>query len=468
MNRSDHYKRAEDIEIDLLDFMRSFCLKWKQIAVCALAGALFLGGYAYFRISNDGVPEELMQEEAELTEEEQQEIAEAVQLKKDVDGMEAYAENSVLMQIDASQKDRVLLLYCIETAGLQKLQRITESYVSYLTYGKAADDIQKANENFKDIKSAYLTELISSWQVSASQNQMIIDDAADAEGEKILYVEVTGKDAQMADRLAQNLQKALAEYSASVRKTCGSHKLTLLGSMHNVRFDSALLTQQREKRELLKTGRTNLKTMTESMNRNQQLVYEKETGIEKQDDSQKAADMPSGFSVKYMVFGFCGGILAYGCFFLCMYLLRGAVRSENEFKTYYSFPLYGKILLKKASYGHKNKYEYRLEQTLGRVRIACKKQGIQKLCLTTEFSAGVKETELMERISKQLQEWGIQTVIGKNPGSDISQWEILEKAGTVLLACHIGVTTYSMINSAVEFYLENDINVMGAVLLDGR
>ena len=74
----------------------------------------------------------------------------------------------------------------------------------------------------------------------------------------------------------------------------------------------------------------------------------------------------------------------------------------------------------------------------------------------------------MEHILQQFQDWGIHAVIGKEPDSDISQWNMLEEAGTVLLVCSIGETTYPMVNHAMEFYCENDIDVMGAVLFDAR
>ena len=85
-----------------------------------------------------------------------------------------------------------------------------------------------------------------------------------------------------------------------------------------------------------------------------------------------------------------------------------------------------------------------------------------------EFLGGAQEQDVLEQILQQFQDWGIHAVMGKVPDSDISQWDMLEEAGTVLLACRIGETTYPMLNHAMDFYLENDINVMGAVLLDGR
>lgn len=473
MDRTDSYKKTEDLEIDLIDMVRSFCRKWKQIMACALAGMVLLGGYGYLKNRNADVAEEEVIEETELTDEERLGVAEAVQLKKENDEIEEYVENSILMQADAYHRDSVILQYCIRATDIHTLPKAVESYSAFLTYGQAAVAIQK-DSSFRSIKALYLAELISAWQAADSQNGIIIDRSQDREAEKILYVEVTGKDEKMAQQLAQAVKKSLEEYTPSVKKTCGSHRLTLLNEIKRTRADSTLLAQQREKRELLKTGRANLKAMTDGLSKMQKMAYVEETGIEKEEEPEIITDTGMGSVLKYIIFGLCAGVFAYGCVFVCLYLLRNAIRSENEFQSYYKVPLYGSMSVKKTAGRGKTAVSGRagdetgLAQMLGRIRLACKKQGIEKLCLAAEFSAGSKEQAVLEGISKQLKDWGIYAVMGKVPDSDISQWDMLEETGTVLLVCSIGETTYPMVDHAMEFYLENDIGVMGAVLLDGR
>lgn len=477
MNQTDNYKKTEEIEIDLADLLRSFCRKWKQAAVCALAGMILLGGYGYWKSRNAELPEEpsakeSMIEEAELTEEERWSVAEAVQLKKENDAIADYLENSILMQTDAYNRESVLLQYCIHETDIHTLPKAVESYTAFLSYGQAAEAVQESEQAFRNIKPSCLSELFSVWQAAEGQSKIIMDASIDSETEKIFYVEVTGKDKKMAQQLAAAVKKALGKYASSVKKKCGSHELALLNEISRTRADSTLLSQQREKRELLKAGRSSLKTLTDSMSEIQKLAYAEEAGIEKEEETLEiAAASGRGSVLKYIIFGLCAGIFAYGGIFVCLYLLRNAVRSESEFQAYYRIPLYGSMSVKKAaakSGPARDESQKRLAQTLGRVRLACKKQGIQKLCLAAEFAAGTKEQAVLEHILKQLQDWGIHTVMGKVPDSDISQWDMLEEAGTVLLVCSIGETTYPMVNHAMEFYLENDIDVMGAVLLDGR
>ncbi len=482
MSRTDDYKKTEDLEIDLIDMARSFFRNWKQLAACAIAGMLLLGGYGYLKNLQTAVPGDTAAEE-QLTEEQQQAVADAVQLKKETDGLEEYVSASILMQADIYHKPRVLLQYCVYGTDFQSLTKIVESYSAFLTYGEAAEAVRNTDKTFKEIEAVYLTELISTWQLADSQNKIVLktpeaEGSENAQSEKLFYIEVTGRDETMAQQFADALQTVLEKYTASVTEKCGRHRLALLNRISSTKIDNSLLAQQREKREQLKAGKSNLKTMTDSMSRIQKIAYEKEAGIENGEDEENA-EVPEGqgkgILVKYFVFGLCAGIFVYGCVFACLYLMRNAVRSENEFRAYYKIPLYGSMPVKKA--GKKsgklpgsagNSYEHRLEQTLGRIRLACKKQGIEKLCLAAEFSAGTKEQDILELFAKQLQEWGIQTVLGNMPDSDVSQWNLLEETGTVLLACRTGVTAYPMVDNAMEFYLENDITVLGAVLFHSR
>ncbi len=468
MDRTDSYKKAGELEIDLADLMCSFFMKWKQTAVCALAGMILLGGYGYLKNQNAGVPVQAVTEETELTENEQWIVAEAVQLKKENDAVEEYIENSILMQADAYHRESVLLQYCIQGADLHTLPKAVESYAAFLSYGQAAEAVQKSDQLFQDTQAVYLAELITAWQAADSQQEIILDSSGDLETEKIMYVEVSGKDRKMAQQLADAVQKELGKYASAVKKKCGSHELVLLNEISRTRADNTLLLQQREKRSLLKTGRDNLETMTDGMSEMQKKAYAEESGIEKDEETDIITG--SGTSVlKYMILGLCIGVFAYGCVFVCLYLMRNAVRSENEFQEYYNIPLYGSVSVrKKAGKTGQGKAGNRMDQTLGRIRLACKKQGIEKICLALEFLGGAKEQDVLEQILQQFQDWGIHAVMGKVPDSDISQWDMLEEAGTVLLACRIGETTYPMLNHAMDFYLENDINVMGAVLLDGR
>ena len=108
MEEKYSWKRTEEIEIDLADLLKRLCGQWKQIAACAMAAAVILGSYGWLKgrsVADADVPAAAA-EEILLTEAQEQAVADAVQLNKEIQGLETYLENSVLMQIDPYHKAR--------------------------------------------------------------------------------------------------------------------------------------------------------------------------------------------------------------------------------------------------------------------------------------------------------------------------------------------------------------------------
>lgn len=105
-------------------------------------------------------------------------------------------------------------------------------------------------------------------------------------------------------------------------------------------------------------------------------------------------------------------------------------------------------------------------QMLNRIRLACKKQEITKLCAASDFIYDKKEKDYLEDIAGQLKRWGIDLLVSENASIDTSIWDELSETGKVLLVCRIGTTTHRMIDDAMNFYLENNIDVLGAIAFD--
>ena len=116
----------------------------------------------------------------------------------------------------------------------------------------------------------------------------------------------------------------------------------------------------------------------------------------------------------------------------------------------------------------KDAFEREKAQMMNRVRLACQKQEASMICLATDFSLNEQEKECLDSVSKQLKEWGINTVLGENISGNISVWDKLTEAGIVLMVYKIGTTTHQMIDEEMNFYLENDIAVIGAVALESK
>lgn len=522
MDRKCSWKRTEEVEIDLLDLLHRLGRQWKRIAACALVSAVLAGAGSYFVSKNGGTDAaeeaDVLQSETAaesepvpLTEEEQKRGAAAAwQLAKETAQLESYVQNSVRMQIDPYHKSSVQMIFQIEGADGWMTQKIVEKYLDYLANDSAVADIRGRDSEMERVESRFLSELFQAAQKTSGTY-------TDAEGYArlgvLLSVDVTGRDAGMAAALAADIQEALQSYSSTVKEECGSHTLTLLSSEEKESADSDLLAWQREKRTLLAADQANLKAMTDAFDDTQKALYaaaieaeaageqswlDSEYGTAKEaaaenmaadtapepesgdtasqsasgaeaDGQQSDAKAKGSVSILYVLFGFLGGIFAYGAVYACWYLLRDTVKSAGEFQSYYMFPFYGSISpgnREEMSDAKRNAYEQQMAQILNRIRLSCRKQNIISLCLAADFTPDEKEKACMESMVSQLREWELEAVFAENISGNISMWDTLADTGTVLMVCRLGHTTHRMVDDAMEFYQENGVAVLGAAVLE--
>ena len=344
------WKRTEDIEIDLMDLLHRFLGQWKQVLICALVFAVAGAGFGYVKNrSSTGVSEAVTAEETELTETELQNVKDAAALEAEIRGLEEYMGNSILMQIDPYHKHKVILLYSIDHAKRNTVQKITETYMSFLVNGGLADACKESGIPKRNIDKNYLAELVTAYQKAYSYPYQILADNSmedSLQAESLFYVEITGSDETMARKLAETAQSALEKYQREVRDTAGNHRLELLDSEKNVISDSSLQEYQREKRTLLKTNRDSLQASVDAFSKEQMAVYQEAANIDREQEGQEklpeeAIADSSGTGLKYIAAGFFGGAFFCCVVSACWYLLSEYNKNADEKKKKYSFPFYG-------------------------------------------------------------------------------------------------------------------------------
>lgn len=449
-------------------------------------------------------------------------VAAARQLEMETQELKNYVEQSVLMQMDPYHKNTVQLLFQIEGASGWTTQKIVDSYLTYLINDGAAQavlemdsrndkpDTQKAAGGIAGMDIRCLAEL---FQVSQRSGGSYTDDSGDTLSGVILSVDVTGRDAGMAAGLAEDMVKVLEEYSLTVQKECGRHTFTLVNSRTKERIDSDLLAWQRDKRTVLASDQANLKAMVDAFDAQQTEMYAsaKETGTlvpqeagtalkdggaktdsgigegdsarkgdstikgdsaikgvsDSSDTGENTEELTGSVRVPYVLAGFLGGIAVYCVVYAGWYLLRDTVKSAAEFRSYYTFPFFGSIAPSGAGPASgQEMYERQKAGVLGRIRLFCRKQQLERFCMVTDFGMNEKERQCVESIADQLGQWGIYTELAEYAGTDVPAWDMLAETGAVLMVCRLGTTTHRMIDEAMEFYQENGILVLGAAALE--
>ncbi len=472
MNGKDSWKKTDEVQVDLPDLLRSFAARWKQAAACMLVFAILLGGYGWVRQKN-ARQEPASIKDTKMTKEETKTVEDTVQLAEETEELEDYMRHSVLMKVNPYRRNRTTLLFSVDGATNRTLPAIVESYLGFLTSKGITDALQKVDGRTWRMDNRYVAELIAAWQRSDSSfpYQILTEDIASAVPEQALfYVEATGTDAEMAAKLAGDIQSALEDYSGVVKKSCGTHKLTLRSSQDSVKIDSGLLAQRDEKKQQLKAKQDSLKAASDALSMEQKAVFENEFDSgEKEEAEEERVSQGNRIPVKYIVFGLAGGIGVYGAWFALWYLLRDTVKSAAQLQAQYRFPLYGSISVNakdSSAKGGCRRYEQEKEILLSRTRLSCQKQGIQKLCLAADFEPDEKEQACLQELCGGLEQCGISAAAAGKIGENVAQWDAVSAAGNVLLVCKRGVTTHRGIDGQMEFYQDNGIRVLGAAVLD--
>ncbi len=456
------WKRTDDIEIDLMDLLYRFFGQWKQVLICALVFALVFGGYKCIKDQGSlGTALTDAEEDVVLTEAQEQAVMDAVFLESEIRGLETYLEKSVLMNLNPYQKARHIMMYRIDHARDQKLPLIADSYVNFILNGGAADALRESGNSSKLDKN-YFAELVSAYQKTYSQPyRIVMDDEENSSqlAETFFYIEITGENARAAETMAFDIQEVLKKYSGNVQKDVGSHRLKLISSTESIITDNALQAQQHEKRNLLSANKTNLRAMLDAFSTGQMAVYLKAADMKEQDGStESGADAAGGAEtginlksvIKYMLLGLVAGIFIYASIFTCWYLFSDKVKSIAEMKRIYAFPVYGEA------------------QAWNRMRLACHRQGLEKLCAAADYPLNTSEKEHLDSMVLQMKEWGIQMSVAENASTDMDVWDSMEETGNVLMIFRMGTVTHQMIDNAMNFYLENGITVAGAVVFPNK
>lgn len=477
MNRNCPWKRSQELEIDLLELLLGFCKQWKKILLCALAAAVLAGGYGFFRNSRilDGLE---MSEPAKtsLNREEQGVVEEAAELTGQVHELHEYLDNSILMQINPYRCSYAVSLYSIDEVTGANQTKIIESYLNFLNNGGVLDALKQYDKKTWGMERRYLGELISAWYKIDGANQLDIKNGADGvTAVPVLYVQVAGKDVNMAKRLSEDIQKVLKDYSVSVKKACGRHKLALVSSEESIKIDRNLQAQQDEKKSALKADTANLKAITDAFSREQWGAYEKISGVQKQDDEKQEDEMTitdhayEAVTLKFLLLGFAGGIFVFFMIYTSWYVLHDTIKSPGEFQSYYTIPFYGSISFQENRKKKKGKLDIctkEAEKVLNRLKIVCEKKGISKIGLAADFVLDSHEQKCVQDMAAQLHEWGIEASIIENIHGDYAGWNMAAESGTILILCRTGTTTRRIIDEEMEVYLESGINVAGAVILE--
>lgn len=483
----NEWKKSENQEIKLTDLLWKCVRGWRLLLVLTLIFAVLAPGYKYVKdkkgaasTTQTGVSVEDLK--AQLTDKEKQGLDNVAQLEKLRDKRKQYQDESVLMNIEAYQKNVVTLQYYVDTNYTYNYtQDVTPDYSSalvnaYTAYIENKGILQTVCEKLGETeREQYIGELITAGSRVATDGNQI--DAADT-SERIFAIYVTGEDMDAADQLADAVADAITAYQPSLEEQIGSHTLSLIDRYESVVADSNLATQQSTLSDTITTIQTKIDTITAAFTPLQTQIHEQEEGTVSSDTTAEAA--PVTVNKKYIVLGALVGLFLGCCWIAAVYIFGRRVKSSEELQDAYGMRVFGEVTLaeeKKRLFGgidrwidrlqHKEKWT-RAEQKdmiLANLITTCRKESIDQVFVTTSLHQSEQEKAVTEAVLEEVRKAGIAVTFGENVARNARSLEQMSGIGRVIVIEHVGETEYTSLEKELDLCVQQKAEVLGVIAL---
>ncbi|MCD8010915.1 MAG: hypothetical protein LUF34_09100 [Lachnospiraceae bacterium] len=498
----------DEITIDIKDCIRQILLKWRQICICMLLGALVLGAVGAMRayqalqvetaLNDADEAGESLEAESEfqaakeaLSDRETQEVAAAAQLYvsyyEELANTMEYVQNSAKMQLDPNCVPTLVLQYYIDTDyqvvyPIIDEKDMTEDIInSLIARADTAAIYERVAEGLEgEPAGSYVQELIS---FGSSKD--------------LLTITILGLDEEYCETIAEVLKSVVEEEVEELQTLYGEFEITLTSESFSEEVNTSLLSSQQAQVTSMNNIRTAINNLTSGMTDDQKTYYyllldrtimenvseETETEEETEETAESESISVQWINLKYILLGLLAGAFLAIVWYGLRYILSPYLRVSEDMKDVYGVRVLGELAGTQNETASRNvidrwilslfrsgtdelSEEERLRMICAEVRITAEKASMKRIYLT-----GTGSAEQMESAARQLSEklgGEIETVcIGKSVVLDPESLEALAASEGAVLVEQIGSSRYDDVKRECELCALNHVSVIGSVVLNG-
>lgn len=422
-----------------------------------------------------------------------------------IEEQQNFNDNALCMQINPEDTYKLTLVYYIDNHykydnnGINSNNNLSSIMYSYQKMS-INNDINKAIADKIGTKSGYVNDLLT---YTIDANIITITLVLDKE--------------ESAKKSITVIKQLMADYHDMACKKIGQHDLTLLEEKINSGLDSDINTMQINNQNKLLSYRNQKVTLFTSVNPEVLSYYKyltkelnstsalseminaritetnaKIDAIKNQintlntqsvvGESTAEVIMSHSVSLEYIIAGLFIGFFLAMCVGALQYILSRKLHINDEVSSYYHIPLLGTIykdatkkrlfssvdrcLIKLKDHNQKTfAAEESMKIIATRIKLAVEKRGIHSAYIT---GANMDKQEMIfaEELEKALNKYGVKVLYGKNLIYDPNTMEAATKIGTVILMETIGASLYSDIEEEIRFCQQNDMKILGAVVVN--
>lgn len=500
-------------EINLIDLVVEIMLRWRVIIIWMLVGGILMGGLSYARSYHIAKEQEARRAELEQEfqeKEEQQEFSQQEYLReqltlqqennidtvlnyeKYVAGVQAYIDNSVLMQIDAQKAPRIELTFLVKASDAEESASIEKVYEDTVSNGFIQWLVESGQS---DLDSTALRELVS---LSRSSRSLIM-------GSDSFSVSIIHLTEEQCTWLAEQVIDYMDFRQRQLQELMGPHTIEVVNQSFAYVTDTSLMGSQKNIRHEVETFTVSLVQYKTSFSDEEWRYYNfvttgKAMGAPKEYRSDSKEDAtenleddafgiletiivtPPSVRVKYVIVGMILFVFMYMFYVFMKYILNNRLRANDDMKEIYGIPqlaiISSNLNVKKPfdfvdcwiqKLRNRNKRVFSEDEAIGLAAVAVKMQA-KKEELDNVYFIGCdikeKSMKVAEQIQDALKEENILMTVLNNVLYNQETMEQLQGAKGVFLLEKVGETLYDEIFKELELLQRQGIKILGAIVVD--
>ncbi len=448
MNKQTEFD-PRDLVIHFRDLVLYVALRWRSILLVALAGAVLLGGFTYWRdMSLYGATTEKTEvvTPAEPDDEGLARVATVQNYRAAYASLCAYNQSAPMMSIDAM---------AVHTRRMSYLVTGDCAYTAATLYSKSlASQELYADLNTKDeTPPAYLAELL---------NVKLTYETVDSPAHCVfLDVEIVAPTKALCKQLSNLVRETVTGLTAPVKEVVGEHKGEWAFDRYVVAGSEAVRTRQLDSLKQQKQLQTDLAAAEGALTAGDRAYLNRLEKQEVEPDADHPAPKPD-LNVKMVVLGFIAGFALLAMWHALRYLFCGRVLSENDLLARHNAVVFGSLKGEKKRcfvdgllcrlLQDKDADESLLAQ---QVALSAVSSGKASVCLVGDLP-----TAFAEELSKN----NISAQVAENPARCAEGMHRLAESDGMLLAVHNGVTRHADVAYILTVAKTLDCPVLGIVI----
>ena len=486
----DYSKIGQERIITIADLIREIVRRFWIVIVLAILFAVLLGGYKYIKDSRAVSQQEDIQYPADspadnLSEEEQKEVDNILLVEDNMLEQQRYVDKSILMKIDPYDESIVTLQYYfdigkyVDTSSENYKSNLLDLYQSYVNNGMLVSDLINRGA---DLEGQYLAELISCEVQSGitkdnTSEMIVLEERATS-----FTVKIINEDEESCRKLADQVEGCIEDYQARLNTPVGQHDLVLMNESYSNVVDNKLLTYKLDRVNSIVAMQERIDTLKETLSPEQLDIVESNIEQARTESDREAGELEQdtdtvvSVSKKYVAVGALGGIVLACLFIIISYIMRGTINKAEDLQYLYNIRILGRInfrIKKNIFLSLWNRIIGRPEDSLSieeqiaflkaNLKLVCEKNQIGKILLS---GYEAEQSEYLKDAFSILDQCGVRVEYVKDLFASPEALNKLSEFDNIVFVERIRKSRYTEIVKEIEICAEQDINILGAVVIE--